>query len=78
MIYFLKHAFQASHAEPHSDADQERILQESLKVVREKAFYMKRAADAEDLTEALAQASDMLRELRTSSLSPKNYYQLCQ
>ncbi|KAH8064707.1 hypothetical protein JL722_1587 [Aureococcus anophagefferens] len=37
---------------------------------------MKRAMDASDLKGALQHASDMLRELRTSLLTPRNYYEL--
>jgi vacuolar protein sorting-associated protein 35 len=33
--------------------------------------------DAEQLMDALKSASTMLAELRTSSLSPKQYYELC-
>lgn len=34
--------------------------------------------DADQLMDALKSASTMLAELRTSSLSPKQYYELCQ
>lgn len=34
--------------------------------------------DSEMLMDALKSASTMLSELRTSSLSPKNYYKLCE
>ena len=34
--------------------------------------------DGEMLMDALKSASTMLAELRTSSLSPKQYYELCQ
>jgi hypothetical protein len=34
--------------------------------------------DGEQLMDALKSASTMLSELRTSSLSPKQYYELCK
>lgn len=59
-----------------TDEEQAKFLTDSLKVVREQAFYMKRAMDSENLNLALTHATDMLRELRTNSLSSKNYYEL--
>lgn len=53
------------------------LLQEALRTVRDQAFHMKRAMDAGELSGALQHAGELLRELRTSLLSPKNYYQLC-
>jgi hypothetical protein len=38
---------------------------------------MKRSLDGADLNEALSHASLMLNEMRTSVLTPKNYYELC-
>ena len=52
------------------------LLKESIKSVMRAAFYMKRAMDQEDLGSALKHASQMLGELRTSLLSPLNYYEL--
>lgn len=40
-------------------------------------FYS-RSQDADQLMEGLKSAQTMLSELRTSSLSPKNYYTLCE
>ena len=40
------------------------------------AFYMKRAIDNDNLREALKHSSNMICELRTSLLSPKQYYDL--
>jgi len=56
--------------------DQERLLDEATAVVKEQAFYMKRAIDNDNLREALKHSSNMISELRTSLLSPKNYYEL--
>ena len=44
--------------------------------MRNFAFYMKRALDNHDLKDALKNASSMIYELRTSKLSPSNYYEL--
>ena len=38
---------------------------------------MKNALDNHNLREALKHSSNMLCELRTSLLSPKNYFNLC-
>lgn len=56
---------------------QEKLLAEALVVVKEQGFEMKLNLDKGRLVDALRQASVMLSELRTSLLSPKNYYELC-
>lgn len=56
--------------------DQDRLLDEAAAVVKEQAFYMKRAIDNDNVREALKHASNLICELRTSQLSPKNYYEL--
>ncbi|TPX64938.1 hypothetical protein SpCBS45565_g05516 [Spizellomyces sp. 'palustris'] len=56
--------------------DQGKILEEALGVVKVQAFHMKRNLDANKLMDALKHCSTMLSELRTSSLTPKNYYEL--
>jgi vacuolar protein sorting-associated protein 35 len=58
--------------------DQERFLEEAATVVREQAYYMKQNLDKNSLREALKHSSNMLCELRTSLLSPKNYFSLCK
>jgi vacuolar protein sorting-associated protein 35 len=62
------------------DDDQEALLSEATKNVRESAFSMKRAMDAgsseSTVAAILKHTADFLRELRTSLLSPKNYYEL--
>ena len=60
-------------AEP---AGEEQRLAEAKKVVKQQAFYMKRALDQSELRDALKHASSMLGELRTSLLGPKAYYDL--
>ena len=47
-----------------------------MAVVRQQAFYMKRALDQNSLRDALKHSSAMLCELRTSLLSPRNYFNL--
>ena len=44
--------------------------------MQEQGFYAKKACGARDLPGALRHSSDMLRELRTSLLTPRNYYEL--
>mmetsp|Transcript_34059 Transcript_34059/g.77665 ORF Transcript_34059/g.77665 Transcript_34059/m.77665 type:complete len:826 (+) Transcript_34059:54-2531(+) len=56
--------------------DQDRLLDEAAALVKEQAYYMKRAIESDNLREALKHASNMICELRTSMLSPKNYYEL--
>jgi vacuolar protein sorting-associated protein 35 len=60
------------------EEDQERFLDEHTTVVRQQAFYMKKALDHNSLREALKHSSAMLCELKTSLLSPRNYFQLCK
>ncbi|KAG7375927.1 Vacuolar protein sorting-associated protein 35 [Phytophthora pseudosyringae] len=55
---------------------EEDLLREALQTVRDQGFRMQRAADAGDQAAVLKHAAEVLRELRTSLLSPKNYYQL--
>jgi vacuolar protein sorting-associated protein 35 len=55
---------------------QSRWLEAAKKIVKEQAFYMKRAMDGDKLDLALDHAMEMLRELKTNLLSPKSYYEL--
>ena len=57
--------------------EQEKLLEEATGVVKVQAFKMKHCLDNSKLMDALKHASTMLGELRTSLLSPKNYYELC-
>lgn len=57
--------------------DQEKLLQEAKSIVHVQGLHMKRCLDKNKLMEALKHASTMIGELRTSLLSPKNYYELC-
>ncbi|ORM39400.1 Vacuolar protein sorting-associated protein 35B [Babesia sp. Xinjiang] len=56
--------------------DQCKLLEESLFYVKEHAYYMRQALDANDLGEALKRGINVISELRTSSLTPTNYYEL--
>lgn len=58
--------------------DQEKLLADALANVRAQAFQMKRFLDKARLMDGLKSASTMLGELRTSLLSPKSYYELCE
>jgi vacuolar protein sorting-associated protein 35 len=57
-------------------AQQEDLLKEAKKQVEIEAYRMRRALDKNQLEEALKHSAKMLNELRTNSLSPKNYYDL--
>jgi vacuolar protein sorting-associated protein 35 len=56
--------------------DQDKHLSAATSVVKSTANMMQRAIEARDLREVLKHAANMLGELRTSLLSPKNYYTL--
>jgi vacuolar protein sorting-associated protein 35 len=56
--------------------DQDQLLDDSSTKAKQQAFYMKKALDSGNLREALKSSSNMLAELRTSLLSPRNYYNL--
>jgi vacuolar protein sorting-associated protein 35 len=58
------------------EEEQAKYLEEAFKVVKNQAFHMKRAMDTDNLKLALDHATEMLRELRTGLLTPKNYYEL--
>ncbi|CAM9899767.1 unnamed protein product [Ectocarpus sp. 6 AP-2014] len=57
-------------------AAQQRALAEGNKRVMQEAFLMKRATDASDTKSAFTHAGNMLKELKTTQLSPRNYYEL--
>ncbi|KAI9502514.1 vacuolar protein sorting-associated protein 35 [Coemansia spiralis] len=56
--------------------EQAKLLDDSLQAVKVQAFQMKRCIDNDRLMDGLKHCSTMLNELRTSSLTPKNYYEL--
>ncbi|GAA5943156.1 hypothetical protein JCM3775_007610 [Rhodotorula graminis] len=59
-----------------SIADDHKLLQEALATVHTQTGQLRRCLDADQIMDALKAASTMLAELRTSSLSPKQYYEL--
>lgn len=52
-------------------------LEEALNIVRSSKLKMAQCLDNAKLMDGLKHASTMLTELRTSSLGPKQYYELC-
>ena len=58
------------------EEQQEKWLAEAQTVVKTHANSMRRALEGRHLQEVLKHASLMLAELRTSQLSPQNYYEL--
>ncbi|KAF9354685.1 Vacuolar protein sorting-associated protein 35 [Mortierella sp. NVP85] len=63
-------------ATQHTTEDQAKALEDALAVVKVQAFQMKRCLDDNKLMDGLKHCSTMLSELRTSNLTPKNYYEL--
>ncbi|KAG0272118.1 Vacuolar protein sorting-associated protein 35 [Linnemannia exigua] len=59
-----------------SAEDQAKLLEDALTVVKVQSFQMKRCLDNNKLMDGLKHCSTMLSELRTSNLTPKNYYEL--
>ncbi|KAF9196018.1 Vacuolar protein sorting-associated protein 35 [Haplosporangium sp. Z 11] len=60
---------------PSTD-DQAKFLEDALNIVKIQSFQMKRCLDNNKLMDGLKHCSTMLSELRTSALTPKNYYEL--
>ncbi|KAF8641524.1 hypothetical protein AX16_009902 [Volvariella volvacea WC 439] len=57
-------------------AEEGKLLSEALNTVKIQVQQMKRYLELDQLMDALKSASLMLAELRTSSLAPKQYYEL--
>ncbi|WWD17800.1 hypothetical protein CI109_102242 [Kwoniella shandongensis] len=53
-----------------------KLLSDVLGIVKVQTVQLKRCLEQDQIMEALKAASSMLAELRTSSLSPKQYYEL--
>ena len=49
-------------------------MEDAKKAAKEQAYFMRKALDNADLRAGLKHASLMLTELKTSLLSPRNYY----
>jgi hypothetical protein len=58
------------------DVENDHFLAEATTSVKKHAWHMKRAMDLANLKDVLQHAADMLYELRTSRLTPRNYYAL--
>jgi vacuolar protein sorting-associated protein 35 len=58
------------------EEDQDKILEDAVRVVKNESFAMQKALDASDMREALKNASNMIGEMKSSSMSPRTYYQL--
>ncbi|KAJ2888014.1 retromer complex subunit Vps35 [Coemansia asiatica] len=65
-----------SHVYSSTRDEQSKLLDDALQAVKVQAFQMKRCVDNDRLMDGLKHCSTMLNELRTSSLTPKNYYEL--
>ena len=59
-----------------NEEDQSQFLDTALKSVKTHSTHMKSAIDKNDMRQCLKCASEMISELKTNLLSPKNYYQL--
>ena len=58
------------------EVDQEKLLDEALLVVKTKSYQMKVAIENNKLRNSLKYAKSMLDTLKSTTLSPSNYYQL--
>lgn len=59
-----------------AEEDQAVMLDACMKLVREQAFYMKRAIDENNLKTTIEHAVEMLRVMKHGGLHPKSYYEL--
>ena len=58
------------------EQDQKEFLNSALKSVKNSSQKMKNSINQNDMKQCLKNANELLSELKTSLLSPKNYYQL--
>lgn len=77
-IPYLPHPLHSSTdmSAPSSNPDDPKLLTDILSQVKVHSIQLKRCLDSDQIMEALKAASSMLAELRTSSLGPKQYYEL--
>ena len=59
-----------------SEDDQDRILDQSLKVIQAQSYHIHTTIEKNNLRQCLKETFTMLNELRTNKLTPKNYYHL--
>lgn len=52
------------------------MIEDAKKQAKEQAYFMRKALENADLRKGLKFASEMLAQLKTSSLTPRNYYLL--
>lgn len=50
------------------------MLEDAKKEAKEQAYFMRKALENADLRKGLKFASEMLAQLKTSLLAPRNYY----
>lgn len=66
-----------SKAAKITPAEQQRLLESSTSVIKSEIFQMRKCLESKHkFMDALKHASNFLNELRTSSLNPKQYYEL--
>lgn len=58
------------------EEDQEKFLDDALKIVKSQAFHMNKTIENNQLRHCLKESSIMISELKTSLLTPRNYYHL--
>ena len=58
------------------DDDQEKILEQASNVVKTSGFQMLKATDTNNTPDVIKHAVDLISELKSSSMSPKTYYEL--
>ena len=58
------------------DEEQERYLDESLKIVKAQGYHIHQAIDRNNCRATLRETAHMLLELKSSHLTPSSYYQL--
>jgi vacuolar protein sorting-associated protein 35 len=58
------------------EEDQEKFLDDALKIVKAQAFHINKTIENNQLRQCLKESSIMLSELKTSLLTPRNYYHL--
>ena len=63
-------------AQPPAEVDPKALMDEAVNIVKQQAFQMKRALDQNNVREGLKFCTNMLCEMRTGQLSPKQYYEL--
>ena len=59
-----------------TEDDQELQLDQGLKNIKAQSFHIHNTIEKNNLRQCLKETNAMLAELRTSALTPKNYYHL--